>query len=181
MTVLLLLSTLGVADAAGRGAIAAEHTRLAEEMRNKAASGRWEAVDAHYREMRALRGVRLQYADHWMGAQAASALGDIQATWRRLKRALDVEFTDEALGWWVSLTAQYGEVHLVVKPSAAQPITLSITEPPLESEKRATIATAQAALQAEGAFHGLLPLGQYQLGEKRFEVIGGPAVREVIR
>jgi hypothetical protein len=181
MTFIMILSMLGGAGAAERGAVAAEHTRLTEEMRSKATVSRWDAVDDHYRELRALRGAKLRYEDHWMGAQAASALGDIQSTWRRLRRALDVEFTDEALGWWVTLTAQYGEVHLVAKPSVAQPITLTISDPPLEPEKRATIASAQAALQADGAFHGLLPLGQYQLGEMQFEIIGGPAVREVIR
>ena len=181
MTLIMILLMLGGADAAERGAVAAEHTRLTEEMRGKAAVSRWDAVDDHYQQLRALRGAELRYEDHWMGAQAASALGDVQATWRRLKRALDVEFTDEALGWWVTLTAQYGEVHLVIKPTAGQPITLTCVEPPFEPEKRATIASAQAALQADGAFHGLLPLGQYQIGELQFEVIGGPAVREVIR
>ena len=127
MTFIMILSMLGGAGAAERGAVAAEHTRLTEEMRSKATVSRWDAVDDHYRELRALRGAKLRYEDHWMGAQAASALGDIQSTWRRLRRALDVEFTDEALGWWVTLTAQYGEVHLVAKPSVAQPITLTIS------------------------------------------------------
>ena len=180
MTFIMILSMLGGA-AAERGAVAAEHIRLTEEMRSKATSSRWDAVDAHYQQLRALRGAELRYEDHWLGAQAASALGDVQSTWRRLKRALDVEFTDEALGWWVTLTAQYGEVHLVIKSSAAQPVILSISDPPFEPEKRATIALAQSALQTDGVFHGLLPLGQYQLGERQFEVIGGPAIREVIR
>jgi hypothetical protein len=178
---LMFLALLASAPAAERGAVAAEHNRLTEEMRTHAARERWDAVDAHYRELTGLWGADVRYEDHWLGAQAASALGDVQTTWRRLQAALSVEFTDEALAWWATLTAQYGEVHLILKDTAVQPITLTIADPPLEPEKRATIAAAQAVLQAEGAFHGLLPLGQYQLGELSFEVLGGPAVREVIR
>jgi len=178
---LMMMALLSGAGAVERGAVAAEHTRLTEEMRSKAARNRWDAVDAHYRELLVLRGGEIRYEDHWMGAQAASALGDIQSTWERLNLALGVEFTDEALIWWATLTAQYGEVHLIVKPTATQPITLTISEPPIESEKRATIEAAQEALQTKGAFQGLLPLGQYQLGEMQFEVLGGPSVREVIR
>ncbi len=180
MTLIMMLSMLSGSHAAERGAVAAEHNRLTEEMRSKASRERWDAVDDHYRELRELRGADIRYEDHWLGAQAASAEGDIQSTWRRLKRALDEEFTDEALAWWATLTAQYGEVHLVVK--ADEPtVSLTIADPPFEPEKRATIAAAQEALQTERAFHGLLPLGQYQLNEMSFEVIGGPAVREVIR
>ncbi len=112
---LMFLALLASAPAAERGAVAAEHNRLTEEMRTHAARERWDAVDAHYRELTGLWGADVRYEDHWLGAQAASALGDVQTTWRRLQAALSVEFTDEALAWWATLTAQYGEVHLILK------------------------------------------------------------------
>ncbi|MDG1478174.1 MAG: hypothetical protein P8R54_01220 [Myxococcota bacterium] len=180
MTLIMMLSLLSGSHAAERGTVAAEHSRLTEEMRGQAARERWEAVDSHYRQLLALRGADMRYEDHWLGAQASSNQGDVQSTWQRLKHALDEEFTDEALTWWATLNVQYGEVHLIVK--ADEPtVSLTIAEMPFEPEKRATIAAAQAALQADRAFHGLLPLGQYQLNEMSFEIIGGPAVREVIR
>ncbi|MFT5684214.1 MAG: hypothetical protein ACI8RZ_005155 [Myxococcota bacterium] len=180
MTLITMLTLASGAWASERGAVAAEHNRLTEEMRSKASRERWDAVDDHYQQLLVLRGADIRYEDHWLGAQAASSLGDIQSTWRRLKRALDEEFTDEALAWWATLTAQYGEVHLILKTDEPA-VTLTIADPPLETEKRATIAAAQEALQAERVFRGLLPLGQYQLNAMSFEVLGGPAVREVIR
>ena len=181
MTLMMMLALLGGADAAERGTVAAEHSRLTDEMRSQAARNRWDAVDDHYRSLRELRGAELTYEDHWMGAQASSSLGNVQATWERLQRALEVDFTDEALTWWATLTAQYGEVNLKVKSADRESVTLTIADPPLELEKRATIEAAQEALRSTGAFRGLLPLGLYQLGELQFEVIGGPSVREVLR
>ncbi len=181
MMQLLLALALAHPVHAERASVAAERHRLSEEMRSLSMRSHWQGVDDHYQELLALRGAELTYDDHWLGAQASSALGDVQATWDRLKRALDVNFTDEALTWWATLSAQYGEVRLVVKPTYGGSATLTIAEMPVALDQRATIEKAQQMLQEEGSYVGLLPLGQYQLGERSFEVLGGPTVREVFK
>lgn len=175
----MLLVSLAVATE--RPEIRAEHVRLSEEMARLSGENRWDGVDSHYRSLVALRGGEPSYQDHWLGAQAASAQGDVQATWDRLKDALDVDFTGEALAWRAAIEARYGEVTISVKRSYGGPRALSVAMPPLDPEPRATIDAARGAVQADGLYRGLLPHGQYTLGDTEFEIVGGPTVHVVLR
>lgn len=176
-----MLSIVMLASAAERPAVRAEHVRLAEEMDALVEDNRWDGVDDYYRRLLSVRGLRLTYQDHWLGAQAASALGDVRETWIRLQRALDVEFTDEALAWWASLSARYGAVSIKTRRSYQGEHSLRVAVPPLEPEQRATIEAARDALAVEGSYQGPLPLGQYRIGDTMFEIVGGPAVAVVLR
>jgi hypothetical protein len=63
------------AEAAGKTASEAEHTRLAEEMRKLAQRNAWRGVEGSYARMLVIEkdGVVLTYDDHLLGAQAARA------------------------------------------------------------------------------------------------------------
>ncbi|MFT4978557.1 MAG: hypothetical protein ACI8S6_004467 [Myxococcota bacterium] len=176
---LVLIATL--AHAGERPEIRAEHVRLVAEMDRLSAENRWDGVDDHYQTLTRLRGADVAYRDHWLGAQAAAARGDVQATWDRLQQAMTVEFSEEAVAWWAELTARYGEVSIKTRRSYEGSGDLRIDRPPLDPEPRATIQAAHEALEATGQYRGLLPLGQYQLGEVRFDVVGGPAVTVTLR
>jgi len=52
---------------------------------------------------------------------------------------------------------------------------------PFEPGWRHTVEVAQAALRAQGAYEGLLPLGRYTLGGQPFEVVGEPLVELHLR
>jgi len=177
----MLLVLGAIAWGAERPEIRAEHVRIADEMARLSAENRWDGVDNHYHTLVGLRGAEPTYHDHWLGAQAASARGDVQATWDRLQQALSVEFTDDALSWWAELTAQYGEVSISVRRSYDGSRDLSVARMPLDPEPRATISAAQGALAVTDSYRGLLPLGQYRLGETAFEVVGGPVVNVTLR
>ena len=170
-----------LASAAERPAVRAEHVRLAEEMSLLVEENRWDGVDDYYRRLLSIRGVKPTYQDHWLGAQAASAQGDVRETWIRLQQALAVEFTDEALAWWASLSARYGEVSIKTRRSYSGEHSLRVMVPPMDPEPRATIEAARAALAETQGYQGPLPLGQYRIGDLTFEVLGGPSFAVVLR
>ena len=54
-------------------------------------------------------------------------------------------------------------------------------ELPMDPEQRNVVHYAHAALAKEGRYRGLLPLGQYAIGEHRFDIFGGPRVELVVK
>lgn len=154
----------------------AEHIRLTEEMRRLSKRNIWKGVDAAYEELLELRkkGVELTYEDHFLGAQAARGMGRINAVHRRLQRAVQsggAEEVGEAEDWLQEIDANYGQVVLANK--SRMPATLTPTKMPFAPDKRAAIEKAVALIEAEDAYEGLLPTGEYSYGTVTFTVGAG--------
>lgn len=145
----------------------AEHTRLSEEMRRLAARNAWRGVEASYGKMQPLekRGVVLTFDDHFIAAQAASNLGDINSTYERAQRAAvaasNPNETRRAENWVREIESNYGNIELRVSPRFEGQATLKIAESPFANDQRAAYEVARATLTERGAYTGLLPLGDY--------------------
>ena len=171
-----LLLSLGMGCAPKAAAVAEQH-RLEGELRSLAARTHWSGVDGTYRRLLALPGAPLSYEDHWLGAQAAEALGEPAEVYRRLQAAIALDATDAALDWSARILINSGAVSLQVPGGGA----LVALDMPLEPDWRHTVEVAQAALRTQGAYAGLLPLGRYTLNGQPFEVVGEPRVELHLR
>ncbi len=175
MMFLLLASLVQVAHA---GPVeAAEHRRLADEM--KAAAGRslWTAVEEDYLKLRALedRGEGLTVLDHWLGAQSARALGDIRGCRERLDRAARAGGSREVIAWLEEIDASYGVLRVTIDPAWVGDRALVPATPPFAPDQRASIEFATRALVG-GSFEGLVPAGSYSVGGQAVDVATGGAV-----
>ncbi|MFH1466416.1 MAG: hypothetical protein ABIO70_18680 [Pseudomonadota bacterium] len=167
---LALLAFLVAAPAFAGDVEDAEHIRLTEEMRRLSKRNAWKGVETAYVELEALqkRGVELSYEDHWLGAQAARALGDINGVYMRLKAAAKVDGSQEVIEWLSDLDAHYGQVDLSSKRKEA--VALSAAAMPFAPDQRAAIEAAVAAVGAGQAYKGLLPAGSYTFGDETVTV-----------
>ncbi|MEL6344524.1 MAG: hypothetical protein AAFV53_15515 [Myxococcota bacterium] len=156
----------------------AEHTRLQEEMRRLAGRDAWRGVEAGYTKMLALekKGVVLSFDDHYLGAQAASNLGNINQTYTRLRRAREVATGDEvarAANWLSEIESGYGPVSLTISPRVDDAVPFDIAEMPFNPEYRTAFTTAKALLERDRQYEGLLPLGEYTFGGQTFTIEAG--------
>jgi hypothetical protein len=171
------------AEAAGKTASEAEHTRLAEEMRKLAQRNAWRGVEGSYARMLVIEkdGVVLTYDDHLLGAQAARALGDVTNVYDRLLRARSVKSTPEVTGWIADIEGSYSRVELARDLRYTGKIELTVDEMPFAPDQRAVIGAASQALATNGSYTGLLPFGGYSLSGKHFDVKqGGELVKVVL-
>jgi hypothetical protein len=150
-----------------------ERSLLSEEMHALAVDGAWEQVDRVYDALDTLK-APLSFEDHVVGAKAAHALGSVNAHHVRLSRAAELNGTEPIFVQLAELEAYYGTVHLVALRDG---VSLRITDSPGDPVQRHTIDLASGAVTRHGSYHGLLPLGRYSLGQRQFEVVGGPTVR----
>ncbi len=170
---LVFLVSLALPTPARAGAVEqAEAVRLSTELRDDVAEGHWKAADDHYRKLAALRGVELSIDDQLRGYQAAKALGDANAWYERLQAALALSPSPELMMDLARLLAWYGPVDLQVKPKLDPRPVLAMAELPFDPGQRRVFEAAAEAIQTEGHYAGLLPLGQFTLGSESFEVVG---------
>lgn len=177
---LLLLTAPAYAQSS---AAEAEHTRLTDEMKRLSSRNAWKGVDDAYRRLEAVaasEGIQLTYRDHYFGASAAREIGDINALYTRLQRALAVERTEEVEGWLADLNQNYGQVRLKFDPKYPGERVLTISEMPFDPAQRRVIEVAQLSLEETRAYDGILPIGAYTFGDQSFKVeAGGGAPVEV--
>ena len=81
----IIVSSLAYADA--ESVEKAERVRLSQEIKNLAKRSQWVGVDMKYRQILKLSKVKPSFRDHYLGAQAASNLGNVGATYNRVKSA----------------------------------------------------------------------------------------------
>lgn len=183
LTRLLPLALLLFAGSAhAQSADEAERTRLSEEMKRLSTRNAWRGVDESYRRLEALmeKGVVVSYKDHFLGAQAARELGDLNGVYVRLQRAKAAEDTEEVRAWLGDIEANYGPVKLRVDPKFGGDASLAIAEMPFAPDQRRAIEAAQIALKDTRSYNGLLPLGAYTFGGQAFEIKpGGGAPMEM--
>ena len=159
----------------------AEHVRLTEEMRRLSKRNAWKGVEAAYVELEVLRDKRdvaLTYEDYWLGAQAARAMGDINAVYGRLKLAAKVDGTREVIEWLSDLDANYGQV--VIESKKKEDVALAPAAMPFAPDQRAAIEAAQAMVAEDGEYEGLLPKGEYNFGPEILTVVAGGDLVELV-
>lgn len=168
----LAIALFASAPARGGAVEEAEAVRISIELRDAAAEGHWKAADDHYRKLVALRGVQPSFDDHVRGYEAARALGDANASYERLQAALALSTTPELTTELARLLVWYGPVDLEVKDRVQPRPSLVMVELPFDPTQRRVFEAAARAIETEGRYRGLLPLGQYELGDVAFEVVG---------
>lgn len=156
----------------------AEHQRISEEMRKLAARNAWPAVEASFKRLEELekKGEVIAYKEFMLGAEAARALGDMTAARARVERASKVDATKEALDWLADVDANYGKAEISFDGRYQGAKSLAPTVPPFAPDQRASIAFAQAQIDAGKGYTGLLPAGEYTVGESKLMVATGEAV-----
>ncbi|MCB9777705.1 MAG: hypothetical protein H6742_04005 [Alphaproteobacteria bacterium] len=157
----------------------AEAERLSAELRSRVTDARWQAAADSYGRLAAL-GDLAGFDDHWRGLQAARAVGDMALAWTALQAASDDRPTDpDVLRAEGELLAWYGPVDLRVSAKVETVPELTLEPVPMDPTQRQAWENARASLQTHREYHGLLPLGMYELGDQHFEVLGDPAPVQV--
>ena len=169
LTACLTLGALSVASPAWAGKVEeAERIRLTEEMRRLAKRNAWKGVEASYQELEVLeqKGLSLSFEEHFLGAQAARALGNINDVHERLRHAVKAgggpEKVREAIEWLSDIDANYGRVDLVNK-TRSEALLAPLQMPFAPDQRHAIEAAAQEVLE-NGRYVGLLPAGEYTFG-----------------
>ncbi len=166
-----LLSLLTVAPPAvaqTHDVATAEYQRLHGEMRRLSQRRAWSGLERAYVGA-SQTGIALSFEDHLHGATAANELGNVDETRKRLWKAHQLREDRQVIEWLWTIDTGYGQVELAVDQGREG---LIIDDPPFEPVARMAIGNAQAKLDDEGTYTGLLPLGDYQLGAASFAVAG---------
>jgi hypothetical protein len=148
----------------------AQAAALRAEMDELAARAAWRGVEANYGTLLEIapKGVRLTSTDHRLAARAALSRGDVDLALRRLLESQETGVDPEATALEADLLARFAPVTL---DAPEQPL-LSALEPSGPEDEELAVAYAKARLLETGAFAGWLPMGMYQVGERRFVVDG---------
>jgi hypothetical protein len=176
----LWLSILDAAHAANVND-RAEVDRLVNEMRALGARGAWDGVDRAWRAALAVDAALVPPEAHVLGAHAAQNTGSMNDCWTRLQMAHAVAPTDETAEWIARIYANYGEVSLRASGSWKGLVVLEALDPTFLPDATLTVEAARRSLLDVRAYDGLLPSGRYRVGDKAFEIIGGPRVEVVLR
>ena len=123
--ILFLLSSVVYADAQ---IDKAERIRLSEEIKSLEKRGRWMAIDIKYRKILALKNASPSFRDHSIAAQAASNLGNMLATYKRVKRAYAIEEKEELKMWLGAIEQTTAPVEIIVSRSFKEDFTLNVKE-----------------------------------------------------
>lgn len=163
---LLLLLWTGTPQAfAGEPGAHAEAVRLSVQLQSLARRDHWAGVE-HVYLLALATGEPLPWQDHLAAAHAALTLGDVASARERLmlaKGAGDERTVIETL-WQI-------DTHFTPVDLHADPGTeLGVAAMPFDPQQARAVERARDQLRETGAFHGMLPLGDYALGGTWFGV-----------
>ncbi len=165
LTLLLLTTAVGPAWAGDA------EDELREQIEQLVARNAWSGADRAY-EILSERGVRMGYREHWLGGQAAGALGDAAAALDRFELAKKIDDTQEIQDQIQQIHETYGSAKLKVPGNWSGGVPLRTRDAIIDPTQRLVIERAKTILGETGKFNGLLPQGRYMLGETAFEVTG---------
>ena len=181
----LLITTSSAAQE--QAAAEAELYRLGSEMNRLAQKTAWGGVDRAYKSMVALE-TPLAADAHLMAAQAAIADGDALKALLRLRRVMvaahdpsdpeAVEARAEAESALNRLATRYGPVSLSV--GKGRDPTMVRPQAPFAPDERVAVERAVQRVAEDRAFRGLLPVGSYEVGGVRFDVVAGEDWQSVV-
>ncbi|MDP2306193.1 MAG: hypothetical protein Q8P18_09195 [Pseudomonadota bacterium] len=156
----------------------AEHIRISEEMRKLASRNAWPAVEASFKRLEELekKGEVISYKEFMLGAESGRALGDMTSSRARVERASKVDPTKEALDWLSDVDRNFGKVEISIDAKYEGARTLVATVPPFAPDQRASITYAAAVIEGGKPYTGLLPAGEYSVGEGKVTVAIGESV-----
>lgn len=141
-------------------ALKAEYVRKAEELHRYAQRQLWPAVERTYVDCLGLN-VLLMKQDHIIGAEAARTRGEMHTVRERLLAALAIDADDrDVIFTLFDLDSKYGKVEITAYVGAK----LVPQKRPFDAVQSRAIDHAANALASTGAFKGLLPRGDYQVG-----------------
>jgi hypothetical protein len=174
----------------------AEVFRLVEEMKKLAARNAWTGVDRAYKSIESMGEDAFELADktagiHRLGAEAARNLGDFQRYQDLLllaKTSLDTDVGQiddtalkEVLDELTNIERTHGAVRIGPstepkskgKKAKLQNPELVPAEWPFATLSRKSIEVASTKVKETGYFAGLIPAGEYTLGDTSFMVDPG--------
>ena len=149
----------------------AEYDRLMDEINNFSERQLWKGVEKSYEELLALNGVEVPFEAHMAAAQSARSVGDMGACLSRLLRAQSLQRTEELDSWIMEINQTYGRVQLVVTPP--RPVEMTPAQMPFAPDQRRAVELAQKSLREDGVFIGMLPVGDYNIAGRQFDVTQG--------
>lgn len=157
----------------------AERVRIVEDMKRMSRRGTWLAVEKKYQKLLDLGKDTLQPEDHMLGAQAALNLGKIESTCVRIQRTLDAierlqdgekyaQLKIDAENWLTQLRTTFVPVNISINRTYKGDTELKIGQLPFLPEENDALKRAQKMLAANGEYRGMLPLGEYTIGDVSF-------------
>jgi hypothetical protein len=160
--------------------VAAARDQLRGEMQLHARRNAWKAVEQAFLELSALagQGVVLTAEDLDLGAQAARAIGEVDAVHARLERLALLAPGPEVFAWLDDLERTFGQVDL--RDRSGEGLVLTAVRPPLAPDQRAVIAFAAERIATSQRYQGGLPTGVYHFGTRTFVVIPGDPPIEIV-
>ncbi len=158
----------------------AAHDQITGEMRHLAKRNAWKGVERAFTDLEALAGSgeHPTLEDLDLGAQAARALGKVDAVHERLVSMATIDpAMPGVLQWLNELEASYGLVKL--RDRSGSGATLAAARMPMAPDQRSAIEAAVAQVETQASFEGRLPWGVYTFGERMFVVIPGDRPLEI--
>lgn len=163
----LILSTLLAVLFAGPSHAQEDEPDPRQQIEELVARNAWSAADRVYIALLD-QGLRLDDADHFRGARAAMALGRINDAVARLEQARKHPESQPLLD---QIATGYGAVKLSVPGSHSGGVPFRSTDAMIDPLHRTVVQAAKEALESDGSYKGLLPLGNYKIGDTAFEVV----------
>lgn len=144
--------------------------RQRAELQLAATRGAWGGVERAYQQLVEAR-VMLDAAVHLSAARAAQERGDAAEVRRRITAALHEEPEHrDATDWLHALDGAYGRVQLLGDHRVHR---LETEQMPFAPVLQHAITFAQASVDDDGSFDGLLPAGTYRFGGRELTVRPG--------
>jgi hypothetical protein len=181
----------------------AEVRRLEDEINKLAAKNEWEGVDRTYKSIETKSDEAFGLAQnaigiHRLGAEAARNLGDIRRYKTLLVRAktslqsaggeIDETALRDVEESLAQIEATYGAIRIAPrsepksekKKAALRGPELVPGAMPFGQVERTSIQTARQEIMDTGYFKGMIPAGDYTLGDETFTVIAGTEMPGVL-
>jgi hypothetical protein len=167
----VLLAPLLVSAAPTTEEAKAKYVQLRETMEKLAARNAWNGVEDAWLEMTTL-GLPLPPELWQLAADCARARGDAWNAYQRLVEVIRARPDDPVAHEQMRIYREgYGRV--TVRRVEATPIALESFVSPFDPGARAAIDFAAGTLETIGAFDGMLPTGEYQVGPYPITVVPG--------
>jgi len=156
----------------------AEKLRLAEEEKKLAARNAWAGVERAYEALLATK-CELDYDQHYLGSESARVLGKTYEQYERLQRSLTFGDNPQLQEAMAAIDENYGRIDIQGDPRRRP--TLTRDDMPFAPDQRKSVEYAQTVVLNTGSFFGMLPAGNYKVGELDVVVVAGSKDVQVVQ
>ena len=175
--VTLFALTLALPQVAYAECEQSEKVRLSGELKKLAQRNAWSGVERSYLSLLETK-CDLSFDENQLGAESARYLGKTMQMYDRLAAAKELDPQPQILENLSGLDSMYGRVR--VKGDARRRPVLSRAAMPFAPDERKSIEWAIEVVAGTGSFEGMLPNGEYLVGEIAFTVESGEEWQEVV-